>query len=268
MGMTDHDRKKLWGLAAAKCSICRKALVHAPAHPDDRDALVGEEAPIVSESRNGPRGSAAVPGMDFDSYHNRILLCRIDHRIVDEQPSLYTVEKLRALRSLHEQWVRKRLYVMPDESHCAPIGLRLKQPGPGTLLTRLRSGKDAWFTVVGSSFYLLDAPDDDDAPTKACDAADEFLTNLGDYGEIHDAITDRGFESIRVAQRELRRGLDEHSDLGLAVFGAQRDVLITGGGTPPTPCTMAVVVIRPQAEVMDGDGLPIVFPAALRPSMA
>lgn len=42
---------------------------------------------------------------------------------------------------------------------------------------------------------------------------------------------------------------------------AQRDMLITGGGGTPTPCTMAVVIIRPQAEVEDEDELPVAFPA-------
>ena len=83
MAMTDPDRKKLWGQAAGTCSMCRKPLVHAADHPDDREALVGEEAHILSESRNGPRDTRAVPGMNFDGYYNRILLCRVDHRIID-----------------------------------------------------------------------------------------------------------------------------------------------------------------------------------------
>jgi hypothetical protein len=37
---------------------------------------------------------------------------------------------------------------------------------------------------------------------------------------------------------------------------AQRDMLITDGGGTPTPCTMAVVIIRPQAAVEDKDELP------------
>ncbi|WP_319448959.1 MULTISPECIES: hypothetical protein [unclassified Mycobacterium] len=266
MAMTDHDRKKLWGQAAATCSICRKALVQPAEHPDDRDALLGEEAHIISASRSGPRGSASVPGMRFDGYYNRILLCRIHHRIVDEQPRKYTVEKLRAIRSHHEQWVRDRLHVMPDESASTPVGVRLKHPGFGMVLPRLRTGKDAWHSVIGSSFYLLDPVDEDDASIDACNVADKFLTNLKDYGEFHDAITDRGFESIREAQRDLREGLDELSSHGLATFGAQRDMLITGGSASPTPCTMAVAVIRPLTEVGDEHELPIVFPASLRPS--
>jgi hypothetical protein len=266
MAMTDHDRKKLWGLAAGTCSICRKGLVHTAEHPDDHDALVGEEAHIISESRNGPRGSASVPGMDFDGYYNRILLCRIDHRIVDQQPHMYTVDKLRAIRSQHEQWVHETLHTIPDVPAGTPPGVRLKHSRMGMVLPRLRSGKDAWHAAVGSSFYLLDPVEEDEASTEACDTADAFLTNLRDYAELHDVITDRGFESVREAQRDLRGRLDDLADQGLAAFGAQRDMLITGGSAAPTPCTMAVVVIRPQTEVGDNNELPIVFPASLRPS--
>lgn len=261
MAITDRDRKKLWG-PAATCSICRKVLVHPADHPDDREALVGEEAHIISRSPNGPRGTAAVPGMDFDGYDNFILLCRVDHRLIDEQVHEYTVEKLRELKSRHEQWVRERLRVVPEESVSTPIGLRPKFPGRGMVLPRLKTGKEAWNAAIGSSFYLLDSVGEDEASIDACDAADGFLTSLRDYAEIHDAITDRGFEAIREAQRDLRKDLDQLASHGLVAFGAQRDMLITGGGGTPTPATMAVVVIRPQAEVEDDEhGLPVVFPA-------
>ena len=143
MAMTDRDRKKLWGQAAGTCSMCRKPLVHAADHPDDREALVGEEAHIISESRNGPRGTRAVPGMNFDGYYNRILLCRVDHRIIDEQPHEFTVEKLRELKSSHERWVSERLHVMHEELGSTPVGLRPRYPGRGMVLARLRTGKDA-----------------------------------------------------------------------------------------------------------------------------
>ena len=42
---------------------------------------------------------------------------------------------------------------------------------------------------------------------------------------------------------------------------AHSETLITGEGGTPTPCTMAVVIIRPQAEVEDEDQLPVAFPA-------
>jgi hypothetical protein len=199
--------------------------------------------------------------MDFDGYYNRILLCRIDHRIVDDQPYQYTVEKLRGIKSRHEQWVRDRLHEVSAEAGDAPIGLKPRHPGRGMVLPRLRTGKDAWLAAIGSAFYLLEPVEEDAASMEACDAADSFLTNLKDYAEMSDVITDQGFESIREAQRDLRRRLDDVASHGLVAFGAQRNMLITGGVAPPSPCTMAVVIIRPEAEVGDDDELPVAFPS-------
>ncbi|MGH3561088.1 MAG: hypothetical protein ACRDTN_04610 [Mycobacterium sp.] len=200
--------------------------------------------------------------MDFDGYDNRILLCRVHHRIIDEQPHEYTVKKLRELKSRHEQWVRERLHIVPGAAAGTPIGLRPKFPGQGMVLPHLKTGRGAWNAAIGSLFYLFDSIGEDEAPVDACDAADRFLTNLRDFAEMHAAIIDRGFEAIREDQRDLRRDLDQLTSHGLVAFGAQRDMLITGGGQTPTPATMAVVVIRPQAEVGEDtqDGLPVVFP--------
>jgi len=215
--------------------MCRKPLIQDAEHPADREVLIGEEAHIISESRKGPRGLASVPGMDFDGYYNRILLCRIDHRIVDDQPNHYTVDKLRGIKSQHEQWVGERLHKLPEELADAPIGLRPKYPSRGMILSRLRTGKDAWLATIGSAFYLFEPIDEDQASIDACDATDRFLSNLKDYAEAHDIITDRGFGSIREAQRDLRQGLDELASHNLIAFGAQRDMLITGGAGSPDP---------------------------------
>lgn len=261
MTISDRDRKKLWGQAAARCSMCRLPLVHGAEHPDDRDTLIGEEAHIISASRGGPRGERGVPGMDFDKYYNLILLCRIDHRIVDEQPHAYAVGKLRDIKSRHECWVRERLYTVSDDSGSVPVGLKPKYPGRGMILRRLTTGKDAWLTVIGSCCYLFESIGEEEASAEACDAADRVLTSLRDYGEIHDAITDGGFEGVRAAQRDLRQQLDELGDHNLVVFGAQRDMIIANGNSPSSQFPMAVIVIRPRAEVDDESELAVAFPA-------
>lgn len=99
--------------------------------------------------------------MDFDTYHNRILLCRIHHRIVDEQPHQYSVEDLRGIKAQHERWVRDRLHDLPEELGNAPIGLKPRYPSRGMLLPRLRTGKDAWLATIGSAFYLLEPVDEE-----------------------------------------------------------------------------------------------------------
>jgi hypothetical protein len=60
---------------------------------------VGEEAHIVAREPGGPRGGAGPGG---DEYSNLVLLCPTHHRIVDDRPDEYTVERLLEFKSEHE----------------------------------------------------------------------------------------------------------------------------------------------------------------------
>ncbi|WP_422743603.1 hypothetical protein ACN27E_18350 [Mycobacterium sp. WMMD1722] len=217
---------------------------------------MGDEAHIISPSKNGPRGGVDLPDIDIDGYANRILLCKRHHQIIDEQVHEFTVEKLRAMKAKHEEWIRRMLHTIHAEE---PIGLRPRFPSCGMLLPRLRTGADAWNAAIESSFYMLNPIDEDEASPEACDAADDFLTSLRGYAEIHDAISDRGFGAVREAQRDLRNSLDHLAQLQLVAFGAQREMLVTGAGREPWPARMAVVVVRPQADLGDDESLPVVF---------
>ena len=61
MGIRDKDRKILWGRAGSHCAICQKPLV-ADATSTDPEAVVGDEAHIVAQSADGPRGGQQVRG--------------------------------------------------------------------------------------------------------------------------------------------------------------------------------------------------------------
>jgi hypothetical protein len=62
----------------------------------------------VAKTLAGPRGKETSPGGDIDGIANILLLCPTHHRIVDEQPALYTVAALREMKELHERRIRER----------------------------------------------------------------------------------------------------------------------------------------------------------------
>jgi hypothetical protein len=64
---------------------------------------------MVSKERAGPRGEFAIPPEERDRYENLILLCKIHHKMVDDYPEIYTVERLREIKAAHEKWVRESL---------------------------------------------------------------------------------------------------------------------------------------------------------------
>lgn len=110
MGISLKTHKMLWGRLGNHCAMpdCRKELVMDATETDD-ESLIGEECHIISRSPDGPRRNADFPEEKLDKYENLILLCRIHHKIIDDQPNTYTVEYLKQIKVAHEKWVRESL---------------------------------------------------------------------------------------------------------------------------------------------------------------
>lgn len=107
VGISDKDRKILWGRSGNRCAMCRRVLVAERTATDD-EAVVGDEAHIAARSAGGPRHGDCPPSAT-DRYENLILLCRVDHKLVDDQPLHYTSAHLRQLKAKHERWVNHLL---------------------------------------------------------------------------------------------------------------------------------------------------------------
>ena len=100
----------LWGRSGNKCAFpdCRRDLVVDATETDD-DAIVGEECHIVARKSGEPRGVSDLTSEQRDKYSNLILMCNIHHKVIDDQPGEYTVEKLHEFKSNHERWIRESL---------------------------------------------------------------------------------------------------------------------------------------------------------------
>lgn len=109
MAISERTRKILWVTAGGRCSICRVQLVTDGTDTDD-PSVSGEEAHIVAQARSGPRGDEVAAA---DSYDNLILLCRKDHKRIDDQVGYYTADRLRQIKRSHEDWIRS-LGEVPD----------------------------------------------------------------------------------------------------------------------------------------------------------
>lgn len=108
MAISQQDIKLLWGQAACRCSICRAELSYN--NPDNSlNIIVGEQAHIVAEREDGPRGTSPLTDSERDSYDNLILLCPNHHTIIDRDTLAYPIEKLHSIKTAHELWVRTTL---------------------------------------------------------------------------------------------------------------------------------------------------------------
>lgn len=108
MAITDKTRKLLWGPSGSRCAFCRSELI-MDATPQDDESVVGDECHIVSGKPNGPRYDPEFPVDQIDSYANLILLCRVHHKMIDDQSETFTEDILRQLKANHEKWVADAL---------------------------------------------------------------------------------------------------------------------------------------------------------------
>lgn len=230
----------LWGKAGQRCALCKRELVVSRT-PHDRESVVGDEAHIVSAASGGPR-FRPLDG-DPDSYENHILLCKVDHKLVDDQPGEYTEERLLGIKKAHEQWVAERL---DGPGVIPPVRLAYASAGP-TPLRQLQSGADVWDVIERAGSYLFPALDEGEGFSgDECDLGDAFFDEARDYAEISGEIGDYGLAHVRTAKRALGEHISALHDCGLTIFGGRRLVKITGGIGPSSHWWEAVLIIRRQ----------------------
>ncbi len=121
MGLSQSARKMLWARAGNQCSYpdCPRALAESDQAGDPR--IVGEEAHIVADSPDGPRGGLHPPGGDIDSYLNRILLCPEHHQLIDSAVDEFPIPVLVRMRDEHEALTNQR--ERASAQSCRPVSL-------------------------------------------------------------------------------------------------------------------------------------------------
>lgn len=205
MTISIKTHKMLWGRSGNRCAMpdCRKELVMDATETDDA-SLIGEECHIVANSSDGPRGDAAFSEEKLNKYDNLILLCRIHHKLIDDQPNTFTVEKLRTLKSEHEEWVRSSLTTYDSQ----------KQKDDEVYATYIEkwislshvSEWEAWTShVLGADHPSLWSEVDNDLS-----ACREWIFNRiwpRRYGELEDA-----FENFRRVLQDFQITFHEHAE--------------------------------------------------------
>lgn len=238
VALSDRDRKILWGRSGNRCAICRVALV-ADRTAGDSEAVVGDEAHIVARSPGGPRAGGLAQA-EVDGYNNMILLCRVHHKVVDDQPLEYTRDELHKIKAEHEAWVTEQL---DDQAGLKPIRM-VKDPSASPLQLRpLHTGEDVWTILADSKAHQFQGPRDDELSPAVCDLVDHFLDEAKDWFEISGDVIDYGRSHVRNAKRSLGDHLTELRDNGLVVFGGTEGLIIEGGQAPPSRLSNAVLVV-------------------------
>lgn len=243
MAISDATRKVLWARSHNRCAICRALLAVDADSADLPWLILGEEAHIIARKPGGPRGLDG-DRTRLDEYENLILLCADDHKRVDLQPNVYSTADLRARKLAHERWAEEKFAGEAEE----PIRL-VKAPDEDSIpMQPVATGAAVWDLVAGSGLYFMRSIEDDSDP-RASDAADEFLSNARDYGDVSAEILAGGFSAVREAQRSLQEMLMRLWEHDLFVYGRRVTRTLTGGKGAPTPFAVTHLIVLASDEL-------------------
>jgi hypothetical protein len=122
VAMSVRDRILLWGRSGNRCPFpdCRRPLTRE-AEETKRDTNLSQEAHIVADCDEGPRGASSMTKKQRDAYPNRVLLCLEHHKIVDDDPDYWTVDRLLEMKAKHEAWVESVTSAEEDSALAAAL---------------------------------------------------------------------------------------------------------------------------------------------------
>jgi hypothetical protein len=224
MSITDKTRKVLWGRSGNLCAYCNAHLV-VDASALDSESVVGDECHIISGAPNGPRHDPSLDLQDIDNLTNLILLCRVHHKQIDDQPETFTAEILRQLKDDHEKKIRDSL---SQSEKLEPVRVVRKKAELPSYLVLVTSAKALLDFSLGCHCHYDNYPDD--LSEEDLDCVGNFLQNLADWvdlgvNEPHERIS---------AQRSLAENMAELEHANLRIYVAREKQELRGGTVSPS----------------------------------
>jgi len=91
--------KKIFALSGNKCYFprCNNQIVDI-----GNGSVVGEICHIKAKKKRGSRYDEDLTDEEINAFENLILMCRLHHKIIDDDPVSYTVQRLLEIKSQHE----------------------------------------------------------------------------------------------------------------------------------------------------------------------
>jgi hypothetical protein len=219
MAITDKARKILWGRSGNSCTMCRHELVIDATIVDD-ESVVGDECHIISGQGQGPRYDSVFPVEWLDEPDNLILLCRVHHKMVDDQCETYTVALLRELKKNHEKWVSTTL---SEKSEPPRVRIRRIKKNIPCHLIRATSGQDV-MNIVGTA-YSYGFDHDEPQSEMEMELIKGFLQDVQDSSDFSDDLEAGGRVEAAYSMTNRIRELEQ---AGFWVFVAREVQQIEG----------------------------------------
>ncbi|WP_350339187.1 HNH endonuclease [Geomonas sp. Red32] len=226
----------LWGRSGNLCAICRQRLVVDETELDS-ESVVGDECHIISGAPNGPRHEPTFPADEIDDISNLLLLCRVHHKMVDDQFETYSAELLRNIKASHEKWVESKL---KGQEEIAPVRIRRFKNEIPTHLPAVTSGKDLF--NLASDCHGSYQNYSDDLSDEEVETVGGFLQNLQDWIDICGDL--QPIDKVR-ATKSIDDEIKVLNTIGFVVFAGIEIQRMEGGvGNPSTFKVLHISVIR------------------------
>lgn len=197
-------RKILWSKSGNRCAICKKTLVNKVSFVNE-DFIIGEECHIISSKENGPRGKDVILN-DYDNYQNLILLCSIDHKLIDDFPETFTCDILYELKNNHENWVEKAIEKDLKEY--------IQSANNIEILGEVDGQNELKIITPNSHFYFFDYSTVTDRDLSI--QVSKFFDNIRDLIDIY---SDLEFSQLQSYLFQFEDEIKELNKAGIRIFG-------------------------------------------------
>ncbi len=186
MNILDRDRKILWAKSGNRCAICRRALI-ANSNEIDKESVVGDECHINGQKKGAARFFENENILMSNSYENLILLCKIHHKIIDDQEQTFTADYLHEIKSAHEKWVNDTLNFSKDNNFTVPLKKSFINGGLKNL-TRIDISINFSTKKIHGSFNIVHNYSDDEKDRLTFLFSGNLIENHLLLGDFYDQI--------------------------------------------------------------------------------
>lgn len=91
------------------CPRCKKELIYVVPHDDQENTNVADICHVLPHGEQGPRAGESGTRKARNLSKNLLVLCKVCHKVVDDDPRTYTGSHLLQLKAKHVEWVRRSL---------------------------------------------------------------------------------------------------------------------------------------------------------------
>jgi hypothetical protein len=109
---------------------CRRLTVGPSEDRATQTTMVGVAAHITAASPDGPRYNGSLLSHERSSERNGVWACQTHGKLIDDNPSKYTVEDIMRWKKQHEEWVFARVSNADNHIRDGISRVRLKEVGP------------------------------------------------------------------------------------------------------------------------------------------